>query len=1134
MEHLFDMRPDRPGYRLQRLEVFNWGTFDSTNGQIHRFEPQGRTSLLVGHNGSGKSTLVDAILTLLVDSRSRNYNVAAGAKKTERTSKSYIKGAYDRTTDESQASVVRYLRPQGSHLTAISGVFQDEHLGKSFTLTQVMYLKADGADEKVYAIADTEHELKTDLAGLRKADDVRDHLKRQGYQTTKTYVEYQAWLTKRTGMRGKAIDMLNQTVYVKDIQSLNDFIRRHMLESHDWRNKVQRLLTHFDDLSQAHQELVRARRAEELLAPVEKLGKQYQKQAAELEGCEQQLEAAATFFPLQRVRLFEPAVAEQQTRVAEMVVTIDRMDRELNEKRGAVHQLRQEIEQAGGERLKKIPNLIEKEELQLQHKKTTFQQYYQRLQTCGFTEIVNSQKLFNKARGYLQQEEIRSAERLTDLKQSYEEAIGTKAGIEHRLHDERAELELLQQRRTNLPPRHTAMRSQICADLNLDESVLPFAAELMAVNSTERRWEASAEMVLRPFALSLLVPERYYPRVRSYVETNRIHDARGDGQKLDYICVGRPAEVNGDRIDAQSLVNKLQFKPRHNLAPWVRGEVLRRFDFRCCSSIEEFNDTPRMAMTANRHVKFNSERHQKDDRPRTVDPRYFVLGWDNTEKKRRIAAHIEELSTERQKAQESVSTLGSQVEQQEAVRRAALAALEIIDFDAIDLKRHEVEIATLKAEKKELEEANDAVKALNKRLATMEDAVAALAQDRDLRLAEKARLEADIERVSRLLHTASGQVKQSRESGAFAKHEPYFAAIMESLGEAPLTIENVFLREENWKVVLNQKVSKLRQPLQQLAERLMNKMLAYLRDFREESADLDASIHALASFLGRLEQLREEDLPRHEKKFKDRLNDQVTTEIAVFNTELREERKHIEEKIAQLNDALGAVEYNRGTRMRLEPRPAQDREIDEFRRALRECLDESLEHTDEANEARFNRVKALVERLADKDRTAWRNKVIDVRNWFDFSAQEIVNETGKIQSSYDGSSGQSGGEKAKLAFTILVAALAYQFDVDPHGHTPGRFHFVVVDEMFSKVDDQNAQYALRLFKQFGLQLLIVAPLDAKARITEPFVDRYVHTVKDDATSCSQLYSMTAQEYEEVVKQFTANGSPSTPLRKKAK
>lgn len=94
MDHLIETQNLRPGYRLHRMEVFNWGTFDSSDGRIHCFEPQGRTTLLVGHNGSGKSTLVDAMLTLLVDSKTRNYNVAAGAKKTERTAKSYIKGCF--------------------------------------------------------------------------------------------------------------------------------------------------------------------------------------------------------------------------------------------------------------------------------------------------------------------------------------------------------------------------------------------------------------------------------------------------------------------------------------------------------------------------------------------------------------------------------------------------------------------------------------------------------------------------------------------------------------------------------------------------------------------------------------------------------------------------------------------------------------------------------------------------------------------------------------------------------------------------------------------------------------------------------------------------------------------------------
>ena len=51
------------GFRLQRLEVFNWGTFD---GRVWVLRAEGRNTLLTGDIGSGKSTLVDAVTTLLV------------------------------------------------------------------------------------------------------------------------------------------------------------------------------------------------------------------------------------------------------------------------------------------------------------------------------------------------------------------------------------------------------------------------------------------------------------------------------------------------------------------------------------------------------------------------------------------------------------------------------------------------------------------------------------------------------------------------------------------------------------------------------------------------------------------------------------------------------------------------------------------------------------------------------------------------------------------------------------------------------------------------------------------------------------------------------------------------------------
>lgn len=972
----------------------------------------------------------------------------------------------------------------------------------------------------MFAIADEQHELNQ---GLKKSEEVREHLKQQGYQTTRKYVEYHGWLTRRTHMKSKAIDMFNQTVAVKDIQSLNEFIRNHMLEARNWNEKVQTLLTHFNDLSVAYNELVRAQRAEILLAPVEKVGQQYRTKKEELNRYEQQIEAAKSFFPSMKIKIFEPEIETQKRNMATMETAIQRLDRQLKQSRETVRQLKNEIEQAGGERLKQIPGLINHERTHLAYKRETFQQYQENLKTCGINEIIGSPHQFKEVRDQLSDISEATNNKSEDLKNRQEDTIGKKVSVENLLKSEKDELATLQQRRSNLPTRFIAIRSQLCAELNLDEIELPFAAELISVLPEEQDWSASIEMVLRSFALSLLVPERYYPRVRAYAEHHRITNAQGEGQRLDYLCVGTTAKSDGDRIHAQSLYHKLQFKPRHELSPWLREEIRKRFDFCCCNSVEEFNEISRNAITTHRHVKFNSKRHQKDDRSRTTDPRHFVLGWNNEEKKRHVLRNIQQLETELSTFVKSLSLLEGELEQVYQKNRSATAALTVTDFDAIDAKRHQDEIVELEKEKKCLEESNDAVKALQSRLLQAETQEQSLSQERDGQLQQKAKLENDLERVSALVGSAYADLKAQQKIGKFAEHQRMFDIISAAMGEPALSITDFDVRMRAWKSETADMVIKVREPLDKLGEKLVELMSKYLREFKEETDDLDAAVKSLDSFQGKLDQLRHEDLPRYEKKFKNRLNDQVSSEIALFNTGLRQEQSQIEEKISQLNKALADVDYSPGTFMRLKPKFVQDREIEEFRRSLRECLDGSLEHTQEANEARFLRIKTLVERLSDKERTTWRNKVIDVRRWYDFSAEEIERDSKTKRSCYDGSSGQSGGEKAKLAFTILVAALAYQFDIDPNGNTPGRFQFVVVDEMFSKVDDQNAEYALKLFKQFGLQLLIVAPLDAKARITEPFVDRYLHVVKDSMTNCSQLFSMTAREYDEVVNHTNKNG-----------
>lgn len=77
--NLFNTAPEKSGYRLDYMEIYNWGTFDK---EIYRISPQGCNSLLTGANASGKSTLVDALLTLLVPlKRKRFYNQSSGAEK---------------------------------------------------------------------------------------------------------------------------------------------------------------------------------------------------------------------------------------------------------------------------------------------------------------------------------------------------------------------------------------------------------------------------------------------------------------------------------------------------------------------------------------------------------------------------------------------------------------------------------------------------------------------------------------------------------------------------------------------------------------------------------------------------------------------------------------------------------------------------------------------------------------------------------------------------------------------------------------------------------------------------------------------------------------------------------------------
>jgi uncharacterized protein YPO0396 len=105
---------------------------------------------------------------------------------------------------------------------------------------------------------------------------------------------------------------------------------------------------------------------------------------------------------------------------------------------------------------------------------------------------------------------------------------------------------------------------------------------------------------------------------------------------------------------------------------------------------------------------------------------------------------------------------------------------------------------------------------------------------------------------------------------------------------------------------------------------------------------------------------------------------------------------------------------------------------------------------------------------------------------------------------------KSGGQKEKLAYTILAASLAYQFGLEWGAATARDFRFAMIDEAFGRGSDLSTRFALRLFAALGLQLLIVTPLQ-KVHVIEPYV-RAIGFVDNPTRSYSRLQTLTIEEF----------------------
>ena len=1103
------------GFRLQQVEVYNWGTF---HNKVWQLRPQGKNALLTGDIGSGKSTLVDAITTLLVPANRIAYNKAAGADHKERSLRSYVLGHYKSERSDSGGSVKPVALRDHNSYSVITGVFYNEGYEQTVTLAQVFWQKeASGQPNRFYVVADCKLSIEKHFSNF--GQDI-SKLKKQLKNTPhvqipfNSFPPYAAVFKRRFGINNdQALELFHQTVSMKSVGNLTEFVRNHMLQAFDVLPRITALIEHFDDLTRAHDSVLKSRDQIERLTPLCKNLSKHQKTTSEKQHLADCRDGLKLYFTTIKADLLQLQLDKLMEKHNWLQSRVDKTNSEYNQQQVERDNIKQSIADNGGNRLQQIKQDIEQKQGEKNNRKQQADSYNKLANKLELAMAHNKDDFLNNRKQIQQQLQLMN-QLETDLQnQLTEQSVELKTQQDqHQLIVD--DIHSLKQRRSNIATRQIQIRTLLCESLKLTETDIPFIGELLQVREDEQHWEGAIERLLHNFGLSLLVPEKHYQAVAEWVEKTHLH-----GRIVYYKISSRShlSPVNNSfQLHPDSLVRKVAIKPDCGFYHWLETQLSKRFDYACCESLQQFR-REKLAISQHGQIKSAGQKHEKDDRHAINDRSRFILGWSNE-------AKIQTLNTKRQKLEaiiqtiaDGISTLQKQ-QQSQNDQKNNLNRLDVFQsFESLDWHPISKQIDDLRQQVITIEKESDILKTLIQQLDSIENNIQSintkLDQLKHKRSQNEQKQSDSKEQLSSslaLLTQAGKQTLDLLKQNITPLHHQQSQKILETLG-------NSDKQEQELRSWIQQKIDNLERQLKILEQRILKIMNDYCRDYSAETQDVDVSIASSDEFNEMLTQLNADDLPRFEQKFKALLNENTIREIANFNSQLSKEQQQIKQRIDKINESLSDIEYNKGRYILLEAESSHDRELQDFQQSLKACTEGSLTGSNDElyAEKKFLQVKQIIDRFKGRDGYSdidkrWTRKVSDVRNWFSFAASERWQEDHTEYEHYTDSGGKSGGQKEKLAYTVLAASLAYQFGLEWGEVRSRSFRFVLIDEAFGRGSDESARFGLELFKKLNLQLLIVTPLQ-KIHIIEPYVANvgFVHNLQGKE---SQLRNLTIQQY----------------------
>ena len=1116
--NLFNTGPQVAGFKLDYMEVWNWGTF---NDKVYRMSPHGNNSLLTGANASGKSTLIDALLTLLVpQQRKRFYNQSSGTeKKGNRTDITYFFGNYGQQQESESGATSLKLRDKNAR-SVLLATFNNSD-GRVVTLFQVRYYSGEEL-RTVYGMAHKPLTISQNFAAFDSNGVWRKRMEKElNTGSSKRIIEffngpkaYEEKILLVFGMRSeKALTLFNQIIGVKVLNDLDSFIRDNMLEERDAEEKYKELRENFQNLMDAKTSIEKTKEQIRQLEPIDRLAEDILLTDKSINELQSEKDIVSYWFAVKTVKLCQEHLERCKRELRQLDDTINannaekkrldekKSDLEVAIKSDTVGQQIKDIE-------KEIQNLTER----FEERKKKEEKYNILIHKLELPQDIDPSTFEKNKTTAKEQKKVLTEKLDNELAERKRHLQNEKDNIEANIKNCVETIKYLREHNNNISGRVAEIRDEIIQHIGATADEIPFIGELIRLKDDEREWESAIERILHNFALRLIVPEKYYRQVNEYVNN---HNLRGRivYQRYNYDAALR-GFVNRHAQD-NSLLNKIEFKPNAQYIDWIEDRLYSEFNYTCVDTLEDFNHINEKAVTKEGLIKAKGGKHEKDDRAEINRREHYVLGWDNREKIAAIKKEYENICSQQAVKNNEIKELDNKRKETEERKETFSRLLDFEKFDDIDWQSYSIRINEKNEEKKQLESTNDRVKTLQQQLEKTKQSISKIENLNNELYGSQALLKKDEADTNKRCSDNTNALASMTSIDINEFENNHSELLCVDLADIETKLKsmqndidikiNTKRAEKNKKENEGRsKIMKFKNPTEEITTKF--------RDWRSDVNSLPDSIEFISEYQTLLKRLNEEALPSFEKKFNKYSGETLNNNIYTFRQFFKDWESLINKTINQLNSYLKDINFNvyPETYIQLESSKKRNVNINEFVQMLEKAIPNlrEINSTIDGQRIHFEQnILPLMQRLQDEH---WRNEVMDVRARFSYKAVEYYKADDLKRNTYESMGQLSGGEKAQLTYTILGSAIAYQFGLTKHGYDSS-FRFIAIDEAFRAQDEDKARYLISLCKQLHLQLLVVTPSD-NIHIVENDIS-YVHYVERKGNT-SVLYNMPINQFKE--------------------